>query len=114
MNPQGRSVSVGVLRTTAAFAALAAGLLVLAAGRIRVIDLGFTLSRLQVEQQALVRENARLRIEVLTLRSPARLERLARERLRMAPPASSEVLRELRSRRPSAPTVRSALLAVRP
>jgi len=114
MSPQGQSVSVGVLRTTAVFAVLAAGLLALAAGRIRVIDLGFALSKLQVEQQALVRENSRLRLEVLTLRSPTRLERFARERLRMAPPAATEVLRELRSQTPKPSVAPSALLAVRP
>ncbi|HUB07789.1 MAG TPA: cell division protein FtsL [Myxococcales bacterium] len=83
----------GVLSTALGFSVLAALLVAHVAGRIGGIDQGLALSRLQARQEALSRENARLRLEVLTLRSPARLERLG-EKLGMGPPAAAAVLRE--------------------
>jgi cell division protein FtsL len=77
-----------------AFAVLVALLVAYAAGRVSVIDLGYDLSRLSQEQQLLRRENARLRLQVLTLRAPARLERMAREQLGMVPPDPLAVLHE--------------------
>jgi cell division protein FtsL len=77
-----------------AFALLVSLVVTYAAGRVSVIDLGYTLSRLHQEQQELLRENSRLNLQVLTLRAPARLERVAREQLGMALPGPLAVLRE--------------------
>lgn len=55
--------------------------------RTRVVAAGYDLARLQREHDRLADEKARLVIEVATLRAPGRLERFARERLGMAPPA---------------------------
>lgn len=59
--------------------------------RTRVLAAGYALGELQREHVALVSEHDRLRIEVETLRSPAMLERVARTRLGMAPPAPGVV-----------------------
>jgi cell division protein FtsL len=83
-----------VVRTILSFALLVPLLVTYAAGRVSVIDLGYTLSHLRQEQQELSRENARLKLQVLTLRAPARLEKVAREQLGMAPPDPLAVLRE--------------------
>jgi cell division protein FtsL len=56
-----------------------------------VVELGYGIgaeTRLAHELEDLDR---RLRIEVEWLKSPARIERIARERLRMAPPAPSAI-----------------------
>jgi cell division protein FtsL len=59
--------------------------------RTRVVAVGYALGELQREHVALTAEHDRLSIEVETLRSPAVLERVARSRLGMAPPAPGAV-----------------------
>lgn len=59
--------------------------------RTRVLSAGYALGELQKEHGRLTSEHDRLRIEVETLRSPAMLERIARTRLGMAPPAPGAV-----------------------
>jgi cell division protein FtsL len=59
--------------------------------RTRVVAVGYALGELQRDHVALTAEHDRLRIEVETLRSPAVLERIARTRLGMAPPAPGAV-----------------------
>ncbi len=59
--------------------------------RTRVVSAGYALGELQKEHVKLTSEHDRLRIEVETLRSPASLERYARTRLGMAPPAPGAV-----------------------
>jgi cell division protein FtsL len=60
--------------------------------RTRVIASGYELARLEAEHRRLLAERDRLRIEVTTLRAPGRLERFARTRLGMAPPAPGAVV----------------------
>jgi cell division protein FtsL len=109
--PVGARVSA-VVWTAVGFALLSALLVAHAAGRIGVIDEGLALSRLQTEEQALSRENARLRLEVLTLRSPARLEKLNHDKLGLVQPSALEVLHEHGPAR--VPTSPGAALAERP
>jgi cell division protein FtsL len=59
--------------------------------RTRVLAAGYALGELQKQHVTLTSEHDRLRIEVETLRSPAMLERFARTRLGMAPPAPGAV-----------------------
>jgi cell division protein FtsL len=60
--------------------------------RVLVVDVGYKLSKLEQESRELTREHDRLKLELATLKSPARLEQLAREKLKMAPaPAGSVV-----------------------
>jgi cell division protein FtsL len=78
--------------------AAAAGLLLVALGvfhiwsRTRVIASGYELGALQKQHAKLSSERDRLQVEVETLRSPQALERYARTRLGMAPPAPGAVL----------------------
>jgi cell division protein FtsL len=60
--------------------------------RTRVQASGYELGRLESEHRQLLSERDRLNLEVATLRSPGRLERFARERLGMAPPAPGAVM----------------------
>lgn len=60
--------------------------------RTRVLSAGYELGRLESEHRQLLSERDRLKLEVATLRSPGRLERFARERLGMAPPAPGAVV----------------------
>lgn len=78
-------------------AALAAALLVSLGvfhiwSRTRVLASGYELGELTRAHDRLLSDNGRLRIEVETLRSPARLEPYARTKLGMAPPAPGAVL----------------------
>jgi cell division protein FtsL len=60
--------------------------------RTQVQGVGYELGRLEAEHRKLLAERDRLNLEVATLRSPGRLERFARERLGMAPPAPGTVV----------------------
>jgi cell division protein FtsL len=60
--------------------------------RVMVMRVGYQLSKLDAENRNLSREHDRLKLELATLRSPARLERLAREKLGMIPPPASSVV----------------------
>lgn len=59
--------------------------------RTRVLSAGYALGELQKEHVKLTSDHDRLRIEVETLRSPVTLERFARTKLGMAPPAPGAV-----------------------
>jgi cell division protein FtsL len=61
-------------------------------GRVMVVDAGYRLSRAEAESRTLQREHDRLKVELATLKTPARLERLAREKLDMGLPAAGAVV----------------------
>lgn len=60
--------------------------------RVRVVDSGYRLSLLQGKNQQLMLDNDRLKLELATLKSPSRLEKVAREQLGLAPPPAGAVL----------------------
>ncbi len=60
--------------------------------RVLVVDMGYRLSKAEAEERALTRENDRLKLELATLKNPARLEKLAREKLGMSMPAGGVVI----------------------
>ena len=60
--------------------------------RTVVTERGYALSRLSAEYRELVRENEGLRIRAAELKSPQRIEELARTRLHMGPPAVDRVV----------------------
>ena len=59
--------------------------------RLGVIRLGYATSEEARDRQQLEEENRKLLLEKSLLRSPERIERLARERLGMARPESSRI-----------------------
>jgi cell division protein FtsL len=88
----GAAAPLGRLARTALVVLLVAALGVFHVwARTRVVAAGYELGELQKEHVALTSEHDRLRIEVETLRSPALLEKVARTRLGMAPPAPGAV-----------------------
>jgi cell division protein FtsL len=60
--------------------------------RIQVIRLGYEISSALKEENALTEVNKRLRLEIATLKSYARIERLAVEELRMVKPKPQQVI----------------------
>jgi cell division protein FtsL len=85
-------VLVHLLPAVALMALVTAVGLVHVTGRVMVVDAGYRLSRAEAESRTLQRENDRLKLELATLKTPARLERLAREKLGMGLPAAGAVL----------------------
>jgi cell division protein FtsL len=92
-----RGVSLGVIF----FELLPAALLVVlfatvgivhVTSRVLVVKVGYQLSALDQVSSDLTREHDRLKLELATLRSPARLESIARQKLHMGPPAASAIL----------------------
>jgi cell division protein FtsL len=70
-------VAVGILHVTS---------------RVLVVDMGYRLSKAETEGRSLTRENDRLKLELATLKAPARLEKLAKEQLGMMMPPGSAVV----------------------
>jgi cell division protein FtsL len=60
--------------------------------RVLVVRLGYELSQLDTAGNALDREHSQLELELATLKSPARLEGLARNKLGLIPPPASSVI----------------------
>ena len=60
--------------------------------RVRVIALGYEVTRLHREVADLTQERAMLEAEVAKLKSPDRLERVAHERFHMRLPRGSEII----------------------
>jgi len=80
-----------VLRTTL-FVAAVAGLMIFHVwSRTRVLASGYELGELQRAHAQLTSDHDRLRLEVESLRSPTALEKVARTKLEMTPPAPGTV-----------------------
>ena len=77
---------------TASCAVVALAMLLHAWVRTAVTERGYELSRLSAEYRDLVRENESLRIRAAELKSPQRIEELARARLHMGPPSVDRVV----------------------
>jgi cell division protein FtsL len=60
--------------------------------RIQVIRLGYEISSALKAEKALTETNKRLRLEIATLKSYARIEKFAVEELRMAKPKPEQVI----------------------
>jgi len=60
--------------------------------RIKVIQLGYEVSSALKEGRALVETNKKLRLQIATLKSYARIERLATEELGMSKPKPEQVI----------------------
>jgi len=60
--------------------------------RIQVFQLGYEISNVLKEERALTEANKKMRLEIATLKSYARIEKLAVEELRMAKPKPEQVI----------------------
>ena len=69
----------------------------------RILQNGYEVQRVQEQRAQEESLNRHLRLEVETLRSPQRIERLAVEELRMVPPAAKDTLVIERAAAPAAP-----------
>ena len=60
--------------------------------RIQVIQLGYDISNALKEEKALIEANKKLRLEIATLKSYVRIEKFAKEELRMGKPNPEQVI----------------------
>lgn len=93
---KGRRVSLGgvlgqMLPVVMCFGLLGAVGVLHVASRSQVVDAAYRLSALESESRTLALANDRLKLELATLKRPARLEAIARNQLGMAPPDASVV-----------------------
>ena|GEM_PF-2321809 len=93
MRLRGAVQTRGVFRDMLVFAALGALACGLAVIRVEGTRLGYELSRLQSEQNELLREQQALRIELATRRAPHNVEAEARRRLGMVDPSPERIVR---------------------
>ncbi|MCE2514073.1 MAG: cell division protein FtsL [Acidobacteria bacterium] len=101
---QWRSLGVGVF--------LAAVVLVSAWQQFELLQHGYRVEQLQQERAREIEINRQLRLEIETLRSPARIERIATERIGLVAPADDEAF-VIEHVRPAPPPARSVLAALR-
>ncbi|MCY3843585.1 MAG: cell division protein FtsL [Acidobacteria bacterium] len=101
---QWRSLGVGLL--------LAAVVLVSAWQQFELLRNGYQVEQLQQERAREIEINRQLRLEIETLRSPARIERIATERIGLVAPSNDEAL-VIEHVRPAPPPARSVLAARR-
>ena len=86
------AVAGPVLRTTLFVTLLAAMLVAFTWSRTRTLTAAYQLGQLQKEHARLTAEHDRLLLEVEALKAPAALEKFARTKLSMAPPAPGAVI----------------------
>ncbi len=60
--------------------------------RIQVIQRGYEISNAMKEERTLIETNKKLRLEIATLKSYSRIEKLALEELKMAKPKPEQVI----------------------
>lgn len=60
--------------------------------RMKVVGIGYEISKASVEKKALIDKNNRLRIELGKLKSPERIERVAKAELGLIYPASERIV----------------------
>jgi cell division protein FtsL len=99
----GRARSREMWWVVAMIAILLAGLLMIAWQHSQWTDLGYDLAKLQRERAAGEAENRHLRLELETLRAPARIEELATRDLHLVAPKPSEAVVLERVRQAAAP-----------
>lgn len=62
--------------------------------RYQIVTYGYDINTLQEKQSRLVEEGKKLKVELATLKSPQRIEQVAKEKLKMQTPTASQI-REL-------------------
>ena len=77
--------------------------------KVELVQHGYRIQRLQQQQAAEQEVNRRLRLEIETLRSPERIERMARQMNLVAPPRDQAIVIERVT--PSPPPDRSVVAA---
>jgi cell division protein FtsL len=86
------SVKSNLLLATLLLLMLIGGSLIYVWSRIQVIQAGYEISSVMKQGRMLTEENKRLRVEMATLKSYARIERIAIEELGMSKPRSDQVI----------------------
>ncbi len=89
VNARGRGSGFLTLCIIAAFIA---GSLFYVWSRVLVINLGYDLSQAMEVQWKLVQDNRKLHIEIATLKSLARIERIAQDELGMVKPLPGQII----------------------
>jgi cell division protein FtsL len=89
--PKGIKLSLLILFTLLMFFFIG-GSLFYVWSRIQVIQLGYEISNAMKEERVLGEANKKLRLEIATLKSYARIEKIALEELRMAKPRPEQVI----------------------
>ena len=86
------SMKSGLLLVTVLLLMVIGGSLVYVWSRIQVIQAGYEISSAMKHGRTLAEENKRLRVEIATLKSYPRIEKIATEELGMSKPRSDQVV----------------------
>lgn len=60
--------------------------------RIQIVEYGYSINDLTLKQEKLIEENKKLKVEVATLKSPERIEKIAQEKLGMQTPTTGQMV----------------------
>lgn len=78
--------------TTLVIAIIAVVTLFYVWSRLLTINLGYEISRAEIEQKNILKENRLLKIDAATLKSPDRIERIARTELGLVYPLQEQII----------------------
>lgn len=87
-----RDMSFIYLSVLGAFAAVAVVVFAFLWSRLMVVNTAYEISKANSERSALIEQNKRLRIEFMGLKSPERIEKMAREELQLVNPSSEQIV----------------------
>ena len=60
--------------------------------RVQVVQLGYEITMLKREAEGILKQVSGLKLEIAKLKSPKRLEEVARQNLRMQPPSAEQIV----------------------
>ncbi len=60
--------------------------------RLRVVNIGYEISRANEQRSLLMEKNNRLRLELTRLKSPEKIEKVAHEELLLGPPTGEQIV----------------------
>lgn len=59
--------------------------------RVQIVRYGYEINDLKIEQRLLAEENRQIQLELSTLKSPQRIERIAKDKLHMTTPGVDQI-----------------------
>lgn len=60
--------------------------------RVQIVEYGYEINRLRIDNRVLMEEGKKLNVEISTLKSPQRIESLAQEKLGMTTPSKEQII----------------------
>jgi cell division protein FtsL len=74
------------------FLPVALGVFIYLWPHMHLVRVAYEMHEVQMEERALIQENVRLRVEIASLRSPKRIDQIARQKLGLITPQNDQII----------------------